>query len=86
MRKLNEEQKMVVWGCIQALSYVAVLAAFLAFLAWREGSFRRRVMEADPSGTALRVCEESDAELEKTTFGRWCVQFTRTMRKIGGDR
>lgn len=83
---MTKEQKEVVWWCVHAVAYLALLAAFLAFIAWREGSFRRRVMEADPSGTALRVCEESDAELEKTTFGRWCVQFTRTMRKIGGDR
>lgn len=86
MRKLNEEQKMVVWGCIQALSYVAVLAAFLAFLAWREGSFRRRVMEADPSGTALRVCDEVEAQMQQERLGRVCVAVTKALRRMGGEK
>lgn len=64
----------------------AILAAYIGALAYGEATFRGRLLAECPSGTAVRVCEESDAELEKTTFGRWCVQFTRTMRKIGGDR
>lgn len=82
---MTEEQNKVAWGCAQAVGFVAVLAALLALLAWREGSFRRRVMEADPSGTSLRVCDEVDAKLAETAFGRACVQVTNVMRKIGGD-
>lgn len=83
---MTKEQKEVVWWCVHAVAYLALLAAFVFLIAWRERCFRRDIQASCPSGTALRVCEESDAELEKTTFGRWCVQFTRTMRKIGGDR
>lgn len=62
---------------------VAVIAAYIGFLAHGEATFRDRLLAECPSGTAVRVCDEAEAALEKTTFGRLCVQLTRMMRRLG---
>ena len=62
---------------------VAVIAAYIGFLAHGEATFRDRLLAECPSGTAVRVCDEAEAALEKTTFGRLCVQFSRMMRRLG---
>ena len=62
---------------------VAVIAAYIGFLAHGEATFRDRLLAECPSGTAVRVCDEAEAALEETTFGRLCVQFTRMMRRLG---
>lgn len=61
----------------------AVIAAYIGFLAHGEATFRDRLLAECPSGTAVRVCDEAEAALEKTTFGSLCVQFTRMMRRLG---
>lgn len=61
----------------------AVIAAYIGALAYGEATFRGRLLAECPSGTAVRVCDETEAALEKTTFGRLCVQFTRMMRRLG---
>ena len=62
---------------------VAIIAAYIGFLAHGEATFRDRLLAECPSGTAVRVCDQAEDALEKTTFGRLCVQFTRMMRRFG---
>ena len=61
----------------------AVIAAYIGFLAHGEATFRDRLLAECPSGTAVRVCDEAEAALEKTTCGSLGVQFTRMMRRLG---
>ena len=69
---------------IKLVLLVLFVFAFLACLAHGERTFRGRMLAACPSGTALRVCDETDARLEKEAFGRICVRFRRLLAGADG--
>ena len=64
----------------------AILAAFIGALAHREATFSGRMLAECPSGTAVRVCDRVEREMQGEAFGRACVALTRLLRRIGGAR
>lgn len=65
---------------------VAVIAAYIGFLAHGEATFRDRLLAECPSGTAVRVCDRVEREMQGEPFGLACVALTRLLRRIGGAR
>ena len=65
---------------------MAVLAAYIGALAYGEATFRDRMRAECPSGTAVRVCDRVEREMQGEPFGRACVALTRLLRRIGGAR
>lgn len=62
----------------------AILAAYIGALAYGEATFRDRLLDECPSGTAVRVCERVEREMQGERIGRACVALTRLLRRIGG--
>lgn len=83
---MTKEQKEVVCWCVHAVAYLALLAAFVFLIAWRERCFRRDIQASCPSGTALRVCDEVEAQMQQERLGRVCVAVTKALRRMGGEK
>lgn len=64
----------------------AILAAYIGALAYGEATFRGCLLAECPSGTAVRVCDRVEREMQGEPFGRACVALTRLLRRIGGAR
>ena len=60
-----------------------IVVIFLLLVRVTEQGSRERMRAACPSGTAERVCAQTEAEMEREPFGRVCVRFSRW---IGGAR
>ena len=67
----------------KAVLVLALVAGFLLCLHLRERTFRERMRAACPSGTAERVCAQTEADMMREPFGRVCVRFSRW---IGGAK
>lgn len=62
----------------------AILTAYIGAIAYGEATFRDRLLEECPSGTAVRVCDSVETEMQGERVGRACVALTRYLRGIGG--
>lgn len=71
------------WNIFNAVLVLVLVGAYLLCLRLFERTTRAQIRAACPSGTAERVCAQTEAEMSRDPFGRACVRFSRW---IGGEK